>query len=956
MSGSYTFSGFAYARTSTLDRPWPRPAFDFADHDAILARAGLRWLRQLWDRDDIRQALAVASPDLARRIEEVLDGTPQRPKRIRSLLGSVYAYLARWERRPTPFGLFAGVAPVRIGDQTKARFGTDHAPYRRPDAAELHARAAEREADLETLTRLTLRANDFAQMRGNRLAVPSPMSEAQAASGLVAEASVRASAPVRAAMALAAEPIGFDDLAALLHDRFPGTAPSRCRTLLAQMVQAGALVSSARPAMTALGATASATTADGEVPTGDRAVHLGLDAEFCLPTSVVAEAESAAETLLRLSAHPYGTPPWRDYLQRFLERYGPGVMVPVRDLVSDAGLGYPTGYLGAACPKGPRPLTDRDATAIELIQAAQADGADEIALTEPVVQRLQVGDGTDRVPPPRVELMFRLDAAAPEALDRGRFRLWLTGIPRPESSLAGRFAPLLGPAEADRLAASFTAPGRAVAQLSFPPRRARNGNVAAVPPLLPHLIVLGEHPPAEETDLIGLDQLAVTADPTQLHLIRTTSGEVVEAHALHALDATVHTPPLARFLAEVSGAGRTWWGPVDLGIARTLPYLPRLRAGRTVLAPARWLLDAANLPGPKAPASEWDGAFDEWRDRWWMPDSVEIATGDSRLPLDLRDRLDRHLLRTRLASAGKLEVAEHESRPGWAGRACEVAVALRAVESPPAPVRTPVPAADLELPAGRLVGATLWAHPRRFDQILTGHLSELFHAAAPWTETRWYTRFHDQARPDGDHRLQLRLRAVDEAAARDVTAALRDWASRLHGQALIAEYHLTGYRHHPGRWGDEAAAAERVFTADSAAALAELTAADTASIQALAVASAVDLAAALAPDKETGWRWVTTVLPHEEVHTDRQIREAAFEITDRHGSGRSIAEAWTARREALADYHHSLSPTWDAQRVLRSLIHDLIVRRLGVDSERERAMNRIIRAVAARNLHTGVRP
>ncbi|WP_026931899.1 lantibiotic dehydratase [Glycomyces tenuis] len=954
MPGTYTFSGFAYARASTLERPWPRPAFDFNDHDAILARAGVRWLQQLWDRDDIRQVLTVASADLAERIEEILNGTQSQPKRLRSLLGSIYAYLARWERRSTPFGLFAGVAPARIGTETKTRLGTDHTAYRLPDAAALHTRAARYETDPDELAGLSICVNDFAQVRGDRLTIPSPASETHLSNGTVAEASVRASAPVLAAIELAGEPIGFDDLASRLHERFPGTALGRCRALVVQMVQAGALVTSARPAMTTLGTAASKTTAISELPTGDGAVHLGLDAEFCLPASVVAEAESAAETLLRLSVHPYGTPPWRDYLQRFLERYGPGAMVPVRDLVSDAGLGYPTGYLGAACAKGPRELTDRDAVAIELIQAAQTDGAGEIAITEQVTQRLQVGDGTDRVPPPRVELMFRLDAAGPAAIDRGQFRLWLTGIPRPESSLAGRFAPFLGPAETDRLAASFPeTPERIVAQLSFPPRRARNGNVAAVPPLLTHLIVLGEHPPPGRAGLIGLDELAVTADPTQLHLIHTTTGRVVEAHALHALDATVHTPPLARFLAEVSGAGRTWWGPLDLGIARTLPYLPRLRSGRTVLAPARWLLDAADFPSPKAPAHQWDAEFDAWRQRWRMPDSVEFTVGDSRLPLDLRDRLDRHLLRTHLAGAGKLEVAEHEPRPSWIGRACEFALALHTVELPPAPLRRPVPAAALELPADRLVAATVHAHPRRIDQILTGHLPELLDAVTPSTEARWFTRFHDHARPDSEHLLQIRLRAVDEPAARDIATALRDWAARLHRKGLVADLDLTGYRHHAGRWGDDPAIAELVFTTDSAAALAELAVDETAPIEAFTAASAVDLAAALAPTSSEGWQWLTRVFPHEEVRTDRRIRKAAFSIVDRHGGDRGVIEAWAARRKALDAYRQSLTSDRDAQDVLRSLVHDLVTRRLGVDPDRERAMNRTIRATATRNIHIG---
>ncbi|MGH3811560.1 MAG: lantibiotic dehydratase, partial [Pseudonocardiaceae bacterium] len=56
--------------------------------------------------------------------------------------------------------------------------------------------------------------------------------------------------------------------------------------------------------------------------------------------------------------------------------------------------------------------------------------------------------------------------------------------------------------------------------------------------------------------------------------------------------------PLARFLAEVASARCGVYGPFDFGAARTLPFLPRVRYGRTVLASARWLLVADDLPVP----------------------------------------------------------------------------------------------------------------------------------------------------------------------------------------------------------------------------------------------------------------------------------------------------------------------------------------------------------------------
>ncbi|GAB4001725.1 hypothetical protein GCM10029992_38010 [Glycomyces albus] len=141
-----------------------------------------------------------------------------------------------------------------------------------------------------------------------------------------------------------------------------------------------------------------------------------------------------------------------------------------------------------------------------------------------------------------------------------------------------------------------------------------------------------------------------------------------------------------------------------------------------------------------------------------------------------------------------------------------------------------------------------------------------------------------------------------------MAAALQTWTQQLHHTGLIADCHLTGYRHHAGRWGPDAAATERVFTTDTVAAITELTRADTVPIDALTAASAVDLAESLAPTPEAGWQWLTKVLPHEAVHIDRRIRAAAFDLADRPGSHRPTAQAWQGRRDALTAYRPSLGP------------------------------------------------
>jgi thiopeptide-type bacteriocin biosynthesis protein len=947
-SSPYLFSGFAYARASTLDRLWPRPTFDFSDHDAILTTAGRAWLRQLWDRDDVRAALTTASPDLVDHIEEALKSPTHPANRLRRLLRSVYTYLLRWERRATPFGRFAGVLPVRIGAAAKVRFGSAHREVEQVGADELHARAETLELGDARLSELVVCTNNLAVHRADRVLVAAAATEDQLKRGTLVETAVRATAPVREALALAAKPIRFEALGAALRAAFPHVPAGRVEELLFGLVKSGHLIPDSIPSMTDF-AERAATVAAVRRPSD---IHLAVDGEFTLPQHVVDAAETAAAALIRLSPNPYGTVPWREYLQRFLETYGPGALVPVRELTSDAGLGYPAEYLGAAVAKSSRSLSDRDAAVLEVIQAALIDGSEEVELTAKVLDRIQVGNGEDLVLPPRVELMFRIEADDLESMNRGRFRLWLTGVPRPQSSLAGRFTPLFEAGEPADLASSYTLPaGRIPAQLSFPPRRTRNATLAAVPALLPHLIPLGEHPPHAGASIIELDDLAVTADATQMYLVRRSTGELVEASMLHALDVTVHTPPLARFLSEVAGAGRTRWGPVDLGIARTLPYLPRIRVGRAVLAPARWLINADVLPGRNASMGEWDQAFELWRAQWCMGRTVEFVSGDSRLPLDLRDRRDRFLLRSQLVRKGELEVAEHERHQNWAGRASEFVMAFRSRRTLRRPSLPPTPVSELEIAGGgTMIAATLHVHPRRQNDLVAEQLPALADRAEALARSVWFTRFHDNSHPDSDHVIHLRMRARDEMATQELHKVLRSWAGRLRTLDLLAGMELTGYRHQAGRWGTDLRTAEAVFSADTQAAIAELSHHDGSSIDAVVAVSLVDLAAALAPRSSTGWQWLCDVLPHESVRVDARIRDQAF--ASRRDTNSLLAAAWKRRREALREFRQALAPERTTLSVLRSLLHEHVARTVGIDPDRERLLSRLARTVALRNLHS----
>lgn len=699
-------------------------------------------------------------------------------------------------------------------------------------------------------------------------------------------------------------------------------------------------------------------------------IDTALDAEVVLPERIAQDAADAVAVLYRLSPYPFGYPHWRDYHRAFRARYGPGAVVPVTELVADSGLGLPAGYLGAAAERGPRELTDRDETLMALVQQAVLDGSGEIVLTRRLIDALAVGDDEDLLAVSRAEVAFEIRARTAADLDTGDYRLVVTGTPRPGSSMAGRAAHLLGDDARTALTNGYAqaAPDAVAAQLSFPPRRRRNDNVVRVPQLLDEVITLAEHR-GPGPGVIPLDDLAVTADARTFSLLQMSTGRRIEPRVPHALEAAVQTPPLARFLAELPTARSAVYKAFDFGAAGRLPYLPRVRYKNTILAPARWLLTAADLPTHTVRQDAWDAALDAWRRRLRVPDQVALVEHDQRLPIDLTHPVRRVLLRNRLDSAGRLELRE-TADPGayaWIDRPHEIVLPLttRARRTPPARSSPTGPVgqascADPALP-GRSshLHAHLYGHPDRFDEILTDHLPALIQAlpASRW----WYDRHRVMSRPAEEQHLDLTVRLPEVPHTYGCAAEqLHDWANELHRQRLLSRLELATYRPQTGRYGTGSAwdAAEAVFAADSSAACAQLrAAAGPVPAPALCAASLIDLAVSFLADHHQAMTWLVANLPRakgplETSFRDRTLALAAggHDALRSVRNGTEVADAWQLRASALTAYHDRLAEQRDPATTLRSLLHQHHVRALGVDPAREAVIQHLARAHAERAL------
>jgi thiopeptide-type bacteriocin biosynthesis protein len=1020
MADRYRHHGVALVRSTTdpgnLDVP---SDLNLDDPDAVQPE-GRAWLAKTWTRPEVRQAVAAASPVLAARVTRLLASPGHTSTRdTRRVIISLASYLLRWQRRVTPFGLFAGVLPATAtAGPARAMIGTAHQAVARPAPQWISALAHQLSQDPALRERLTVTANALATVRDGRLVLACRGTAEARTPGPAREASVRWTRPVQAAIEMAASPVPLGVLAERLAARFPAATSQAIQGLLDGLADEGFLSIGLHPPQTAddpLGFLRAALRAAGagQLPeiapvlpeldeisaqigghntctspanaarlreavsermtalapcTGPAlAVDIRLDGTVTLPDRVLDEAAAAASALLRLTTRPFGPVSWVEYQAKFKARYGPGALVPVRDLVAGSGLGYPDGYLGAPPPRPAwRLLTERDAALLALIQRAALDSRDEISLTAADIAALTTGDHGTVIAPPRCEIAFALHASSAGAIDAGDFELRVTGVARSPGSLAGRFLHLLTVGERAAITGTFQ-PGddadTLIVQISFPPLLPRTEHMTRVAPVTGTVLHLGEHPGGGE--VVSVDDLAVTADAADMHLVHVPTGKRVIPHIPHAVEMTAHTPPLVRFIAEVAGARCGELRPLDFGAARVLPYVPRIRYRKIILSAARWHLDRAALAA--APGADRDERLAAWRRAWRVPARVILWHGEQRLPLDLDAALDRQLLHIHLDRHSRADLHE-DSPPGadrWLGRPAEILIPMTLA----APLPRPLPAVSRPGPVHRpgastVVCAQLTGNPVRFDDMIAALAAGLDGLGERW----WLRRYRDMIHPEAPQHVAVYLRLASPDDFGSAAADLAAIAAGLEERGLPGSLSFTPYYEQPGRYGHGEAltAAEKVWAADTAAAVAQLAMAAAGTPgQAVAAASMTQIAAAFSPRPATGYQALVRCLDQGTGPTGRSRRDLACSLADPSGGfaalralpgGDAAASAWARRDTALAGYREQLRAQRNPGTVLRTLLHEHHMRALGLDPAFEKQTGRLARAAALTRLALAGRP
>ncbi|MFJ8806078.1 lantibiotic dehydratase [Streptomyces sp. NPDC102490] len=944
------------------------------------------WLTRVWSNDAFVVPLRAASPRLVGFVERILNGNEVPQKRVRSATLSVAGYLLRASARATPFGLFAGVALADVGP-VSAKLGTGHRAVARPDTLWVDHVRRTLQCRADVLPHLSIQVNTVSFRRGNTICTPRP-------GGRLAGAPVPP--PLAVLLRAAATPTSGRRLLEALAEA--GGLPEQAVRLIGQALEDGYLTSDIAAPMTVedparhivstlrphgdtlepdtvriidrLGKTgrglalhnrAEPEAAPGLRTLADKGMHeieptdcrsrisldLCVDAQVTVPHQVLDEVERAAHTLVRLTRAQGESPAWAAYQTHFWERYGAGVLVPVRDAADlAAGVGLPADYPMSVWSEAPLRVLPRDEQLAARAMQAAMTGDREIVFTEQDIDDL-AGSGPEMPTAPHVEIGFRIRAVDKEALGNGDFTLdvrpaWTAGV------LSGRFASLLGRRLSDlyRTLPTMTR-GALPAQLSFVPDFPHAQNVSRIPALLPYIIPAGETR-AATNGLIAIDDLAVFSTGEHLHLVSMSRRRIVEPHILHPLALEKQAPPLVRFLAQLGRGFATAWTAFDWGpVASALPYLPRVRHRRTVLTPARWKLSAAYLPaGPFGPA--WHKALAEWAATWRCPAGVQLLDDDRSMALDRTEPLHARLIHQHLRrnTHTVLTEAVHDDELGWLGHAHEFTVPL-ATTRPQAPhpdlTRAPVVTNQSLAHPGdteqRWTQAKVFTHPTAMDQILTLWLPQLLDTLG--TSDVWYVRY--RSLQETDHlRIRVPTGGPDDRQAALRLRALSNWMKRLTEERLASQLVLDGYRPETGRYGTGTAmdAAENVFVADSLVARYALTDVPALEREAVCALNMVDMAEGfLGTDEGRAWTARTPArtpargtdrLDVTRQTVDHVQADPLLNATPR------LTQAIAQRRAALGAYR-TQTDTSRLGQSLESLLHMHHNRLIGPDRDSEAA-------------------
>lgn len=798
---------------------------------------------RLWSDPLLREAVWLASPILAEQADALVEGKELRKKDLRKLHQSLNRYAIRISSRPTPFGLFAGVAVAGFGPGSLTLSDVGASTV---DAHRSFETAAEMRSSGEAETgRLIVSVNASAYRDGNRIVIP--VGTGNGAEKINEMRDLQIQGPLDTVLRCAQSPLPVPTLIEAIQAEYPDAPATVIGGFVSELLDHGLLVSQffpspfAREPEDTVGEfvapeASEAITAFARAPRGDAGTkalaearsaigvaghkslhvdkHMGI--RGTVPESVNAAAREVLDTLVATSCTPNNPPYLRAHADRFVEYFG-DVAVPLLTALDPIrGIGLPRTYPSSrinsgADPAIPIPSAHKRLRA-QLIERAAKAGQSWVAITDDDLRSLPEAEN----PPTSADLFLNLSGSPHAPV----VSVAPVGVNFPAGRGTGRFAhhsPALREHLDDCVRHDLGAhPDAVLCEIDYLSPRAAVNNVSRCPSLYPTVLtaIRPQEPVraarCEGTDVLTLGDLYLCVADSIFQL-RTKSGQRVLTRR-----ATMVSPETAndviRFVEEVSMAGvdRPVWDWA--GLDEMFDFVPEVRRGDAVLSPAK-----RRLPESVESATDPHAEFLSWAKDVDLPKEVFIGQMDNLLRLDVSDRGHRELL-LKEARAGQrvLTFLPQDTSPGGgvasaAGtHATEIVVSLFSEHTDRRASGRTVPTFDatavnrFDAPGARWWYFELHCEQADHAAVLSEIASAVEFPAGDW----FFVRYHDERSV-----LRVRVRAAhtDPTKLCGVVDGLRE-------RRLISDFAIKPYVRELERYGGDVVlcAAEELFCAESA--------------------------------------------------------------------------------------------------------------------------------------------
>jgi thiopeptide-type bacteriocin biosynthesis protein len=649
----------------------------------------------------LREAISVSSPSLYETLLKKMDSILQNKdsKKNRQIISSLMRYALRSCSRPTPFGLFSGVATGKFSDEASLsiKISNTFKKWVRPDMEWLLGIVRILEQNDEVLPYLNVRKNMSLHKVGKRLNIKFMSLHGQSMGNTSKEISVSYTNVLNKILRLTANPILFKKLKGELLNEYSDVDHVVIHNYLKQLVDQELLYTELKPPMngsdpldyidSVLKEVYKLRENDGlthnleligkvqqikstidncnkkNITNMERELHLlSLDMrrlfkcstplqvdsfirseQNALPKNLKDEIADVAECLWKLN-RDFKNEKMEEYKNKFIETYGVFREIPLMDAISEEkGIGFPKNddELNQD-EKLNKMMYSLDASKQiilnNLVSNAIKQGETEIILTDEILQKIS-SDNFIGETPDGIDIYAEI---INNVSDGYNIVLNPQAGAQGVGKSSGRFL-----YNDDQLKSEFFKSHQKVrnqnrhleyVEITYIPPGGRVGNV-----------MQGFTPTEYELNMTGirngkvkqvdLNDLFLVATPDRLLIKSRTLNKEIRIIASNMYNYN-NSPKLCRFLLELTMSQYANWGLFNWGLLQYNQYLPRVRRNNVILYPQSWRFqDLILKTDTEYRGLTLEDGIKKWLVKWNIPRYVYLTFSDLRLLIDLTNPL-----------------------------------------------------------------------------------------------------------------------------------------------------------------------------------------------------------------------------------------------------------------------------------------------------------------------------